>query len=98
MEGSGTTSRASEMHTQPQFSVKYRQQQRGRSSTPQRARALTRRETYLAIVPCHVRIRRHLREHGAQRRRAVRRGAIPGEAKPFAEEDKVGGGLLGRGE
>jgi len=92
MEGSGTTSRAGES-----TSVKYRQQRRGRSSTLAKARARAR-ETHLAIVPSHIRIGQHLREHGAHRQRAVRRSAIPGEAEALAQEDEVGGGLLGRGE
>jgi len=92
MEGSGTSSRASE-----RTSVKYRQQ-RSRRGALAPCKSTRARATHLAIVPCHVRICQHLREHGAHRPRAERRSAIPGEAEPFAEEHEVGGGLLGRGE
>jgi len=68
----------------------------GRSSTLQKK--VRARVTHLAIVSCHVHICQHLHEHGAKRPRAECHGAIPGEAELFAEEDEVGGSLLGRSE
>ena len=54
--------------------------------------------THLAIISCHVCICQYLHEHGAKHPHTKRRGAIPREAEPFAEEDEVGGSLLGCGE
>ena len=71
---------------------------RGRSSTPSQGRRGGTRTTYLAIVPRHIRICQHLREHGAVARRAVHRRAIAGEPESLAEEDEVGGSLFGRRE
>lgn len=55
-------------------------------------------KTHPTIVPHHVRVCQHLREHGSVRRRTVRRVARAGELELLAGEDKEGRALLGRGE
>jgi hypothetical protein len=103
MEYSGTTSRVNgDVQAVSTISVKYRQTRGpGRSSTSTPALVLyycSIDHAHLAVVPRHVRICQYLREDGAQRRRAVRRGAIAGEPELLADEDQVRGGLLGRRE
>jgi len=56
------------------------------------------KDAYPTIVPHHVRVCQHLREHGSVRRRTVRRVANAGELELLAGEDKEGRALLGRGE
>jgi hypothetical protein len=53
---------------------------------------------YSAVIPRHVRIRKHLGEHGSQRRRTVRRVARAGELELLTKEDSERGALLGCGE
>jgi hypothetical protein len=54
--------------------------------------------TYLSIIPHHIRICQHLREHGTERRRTIHRGTIPGNLEQLAEEEDIRRSLFGRGE